>query len=503
MLDFRPKKRSAAPLFSLNRADQVRQRGHQSQGIRRIWHGAFLLVMTGVIAWLLVDWIRSSPAQTVAGVAPVDAPLTPMPRPTLDGRPALPAADALAGEDVAAAVAAGEPPLWSSETDPVLLAWCQAMATRDTAAPPLPQAVSPRDLLRGHTRPGMALFISGRIDDSRAAPFPDGSPGWQRVLLRTAPDQYALVLAPPTSATLALGDEVQAVGRLVGHLRLHTANNPGTTTATEVEVPLIAARRLTAAGSIDTGERPFWREAFSLPADIYSYVDDERLILETRPYYHLLGQVLRDRYDAQVYATADDANQRADELHQTPAAFRGKPFHVHGTVFHAWEDDQVAHDRPFEVTRTARIILWSQDFSPITEGDPPQRVTKFVLRAFEIAALGDQPLPAPGTEIEATGRFLRMRAMEVKADPRREADSHYARQSDRSYTFLFVTDGWRAIPPPPAPSWQWYHSLILAAVLLFSTLVVWWVRRTARNDGLVQEQVRKLRQNRSTNRKPT
>jgi uncharacterized membrane protein YdbT with pleckstrin-like domain len=87
-----------------------------------------------------------------------------------------------------------------------------------------------------------------------------------------------------------------------------------------------------------------------------------------------------------------------------------------------------------------------------------------------------------------------MRAMEVKPDAQRETASGFTRQSNRSYTFFFVGNGWTSLPPEgPAYVWTWWNWLLLAVVLALAIWVVWRSRKSHALENRVQESVRKLR----------
>lgn len=516
MLDFRPKKPSAVPRFSLDRAEQARmagQRQHRSK--RGWWHALFILIVVGTIIWVGFDWIKAGTAPEVGRVQQ-ERGFTPMARPGLDGLPTMPAAAEIAAQHatLGEAVSSGMPPTWAGDNDAALLAWVQAMNARDLASPPLPQSVEAKDLLLRHVRIGSPVMVAGQLIDSAPAPLSDGAPGWQRQIVQLEPDAYALLLAPADAITLPVGGAMQCVGRFVGFLHLPcpkpaTEPAPGAApTPASVEVPFIIARRVDALGSLSGGPKPFWKSEglFTVPADIYDHVDDERLVLETRPYYYLLGQLAQERGTPEVFAKAGDANRAANDLHQDPSKFRGQPFTVRGKVFNAWVDPLASRDQPFGVQRVVRIIFWSEDWSPLTMqvGGKTTVVNKLVTRVFEIAAISNEPPPAPGTRITATGRFLRLRAMEVKPNAHREEAAGFTRQSNRSYTFFFVSDGWKTLPPDePAYTWTWWNWLLLAGVVLFAAWVSWMSWRSRATDSQVQESVRKLRAGRQRTAKPT
>jgi hypothetical protein len=516
MLDFRPRKDNAQPSFSLNPADHVRARAPMSK--RRVWHLISLMVVMLVTGGMFYNWLSTLRTSMTPGTEPLKRELAaaPMRKPSLEGLGEFPAAGVIAAEAANAAEKGGSAPLWLDQPDAFTLAWILARLGEDRAAPPLPQRVSASDLVLGHVRVGSSILVSGSLVDSRTLSAPGADPSWCGLIVRLEPDQYVEMLAPATGNDLSVGTEVQVVGRYLGPATLpaSTLDQPapaagaagaapaGTAApAASVKLPLIAARVVSAVEAQKPEESP-WRQtgAWSLPEDLYTTVDDDLLILETRPYYYTLGQVKLDLTSPDSNLARPSANQHAAELHQTPALFRGQPYTVHGHVFSAWEDPAVAKDHPFAVDRVVRIIMWSEDWGMFDQLDSAGKVTtsnKLVLRAFEIAAISHQPLPQPGDLITASGRFLRLRAMEVKSDPRRDAALTYRRQSDRAYTFLFVTNEFTILPPPAQYDWTMLSLITLGAALAFSGLILVMTRREARQQDMVYDSVRKLRATRN------
>ncbi len=516
MLDFRPRKDNAQPTFSLNPADHVRARAPMSK--RRVWHLISLMVVMLITGGMFYNWLTNLRSSMTPGTEPLKRELAaaPMRKPTVEGMGEFPAAAQIAAEAGNAAEKGGSAPLWVDQPDAFTLAWILARLAEDHASPPLPQRVSASDLVLNHVRVGSNILVSGSLVDSRTVSAPGADPSWCCLIVRLEAEQYVELLAPSTGNDLSVGTEVQVVGRYLGpaNLPVSTADQPagapgaaapaGTArapAAATVKLPLIAARVVSAVEAQKPEESP-WRMdgAWSLPEDLYSNVDDDLLILETRPYYYTLGQVKLDLTSPDSNIQAPSANQHAAEIHQTPVPFRGKPYTVHGHVFSAWEDPAVAKDHPFAVDRVVRVIMWSEDWGLFDQLDHAGKVTtsnKLVLRAFEIAAISHQPLPQPGDLITATGRFLRLRAMEVKTDPARDAALTYRRQSDRAYTFLFVTNEFSILPPPAQYDWTMLSLITLGAALAFSGLILVMTRRESRQQELVFDSVRRLRLTRS------
>lgn len=527
MLDFRQKKAPKGVRFTLNRAEMLRSRGAGTADKRRIFHLCVLIAVAVISAGLLWSFIDKISNALIPATDQLkhEIPLPVMARPSMESLPALPDAAAIAAQRESAAnlLAENANPLWAGQPDAGGLAWMQVAFERDQSTPPLPQRVTARDLVLNHVRVGSAVLLSGMLEDSQPAPVAGQERGYQRLLLSLEKDQYVEVIAPATTAAdLLIGKEVQVVGRYLGPATIaaavpaddgkptvppapgapaSTLPAPAPAAAAQVRLPLIAARvAFHAAERKSDDDNPYvMRGAWNPPADLYANVDDDLLILETRPYYFTIGQVNLDRTTPGALTNAQSANKEAALLHRKPADFRGKPFTVHGHVFHAWEDEGVAKDQPFGVGRVVRAILWSEDWGPYDVTDATGKVTtsnKLVLRAFEIAAVTHQPLPKPGDILFATGRFLRMRAMEVKPNERRDRALGVTRQSDRAFTFLFVTQGWEDVEPPIQYDLTWAKvGLVLAAILL-AALLLNMARKESNREELVFDSVRKLRQSR-------
>ncbi len=501
MLDFRQKKVPTGIRFTLNRAEQVRSRPGFDK--RRMTHLAFLIgiaAISGGLLWGFIDKI-SNAMTPATNQLKEEVPLAAMAKPAIDTLPDLPDAAAIAAQRGSATglLADNANPLWIGQPDAGGLAWMQVALERDGTTPPLPQRVTARDLVLNYVRVGSPVLLSGMLEDSQPAPVAGQERGYQRLLLSLDKGQYAEVLAPATATDLVIGKEIQVVGRYLGPATLAPADQASA--GKQITLPLIAARVASHPAEKKTDDdNPYvMRGEWNPPADLYANVDDDLLILETRPYYFTLGQVNLDRTTPGVFAKAQSANKEAAALHKKPADYRGKPFTVHGHVFHAWEDEGVAKDQPFGVGRVVRAILWSEDWGPYEITDATGKVStsnKLVLRAFEIAAVTHQPLPKPGDILFATGRFLRMRAMEVKPNERRDRALGVSRQSDRAFTFMFVTQGWEDVDAPVQYDLTWAKvGLVLAAVLLAGLLLHMARKESKREEG-VFESVRKLRRSR-------
>lgn len=526
MLSFQPKKSPKPGGFTLDPVQRERAKGNPT-GRRRHFHLVFLagvIVITGYLFWNFMDGLRNalSPLTTRLNQ---ELPLTPMAKPSIADLPPLPDAAAIDAHlpAVAEQLANGTVPLWIDQPDAGTLAWVKTVLAKDLVTPPLPQRVEARDLILRHVRVGENLVISGLLEDSQPAPVDGAASGYQRLLVTLPGEQYLEVLAPESARDLLIGDEIVVVGRFLGFATLPLAEpvtapaTPATGTdvpagdapppaapaatpaPTSVQVPLIAARIADKPAVQRVVDNPYvMRGEWRLPEDLYQNVDDDLLVVETRPYYYTLGQVLLDRTTPDALEDIPSANQLGSAIHRDPAKFRGQPFTIRGHVFHAWEDTGVAHDQPFGISRVVRIIMWSEDWGDWDVMVKGEVVTKrkLILRAFELAAITHQPLPLPGQVITANGRFLRLRSMEVPTNVERDRRQGIKRQSDRAHTFLFVTNEFSVMKPVAEYDFSPIWLVLLVAALILGAALLRTARREAKKKELVFDSVRKLRESR-------
>lgn len=523
MLNFQPKKPSRPDGFTLDPVERERAKGHRSQ--KRPFH---LLFMVGVIiatCYLMYDFmdgLRNS-LTPVTNRLNQETPLEPMVKPSISTLPALPEAKAIAEHRTA--IDPATVPLWIEQPDAPTMAWIQTVLQRDRETPPLPQRVEARDLAMRRVKVGQNLVVSGMLEDSQPAPIAGAAEGYQRLLVGLSDGQYLEVLAPESARELFIGDEVVVVGRYLGFGTLPPAEiqpaveAASTTTspadagvaptapavaparaATVVQVPLIAARIAAKPAVRREQDNPYiMRGEWKLPDDIYQNVDDDLLVVETRPYYYTLGQVLLDRTSQdQTSAPAGNANEMGTQIHREPAKYRGQVFTVRGRVFHAWEDPGVAQDQPFGITRVVRVIMWSEDWGDWDVYEKNELVTKrkLILRAFEIAAVTHQPLPNPGEMITATGRFLRLRSMEVKPNAERDKRLGINRESGRAHTFLFVTDSFALVPANRQYDFTILGIVFLVGISGLGLALLLMARREERKKEKAFEAVLKFRETR-------
>jgi hypothetical protein len=494
-------RRSAPPPFSLDRKDILRAK-QRRQLSRTEWRMVvFLPVLLGLLGWTMWDW-KERLASTLVGKGeqlPVTAKLSPMARPGWDVLPAMPAqAEIDAAREAASAlvdVNAGVP-LTATGLDPITMAWAEARLEADRTTPPLPQRLAARDLLLAdHVRLGTPMILEGLLEDRLPGRVDGSERPWQRLLLAIDEGQYVEVLsAARAAAEIPLGTQVRITGRLLAY----DERPAGEAT---VQLPVILGRVLavsTAQPEADDALAEFHRP-FSMPSELFGEVDDFRLWTETRPYYYLLGQVLRDRTTAGAWDGAEDGNQAADDLHLNPANFRAKPYRVTGYVYESWEDQDVARDQPFGVGRVLRLLIYRRDVAPVTEtiDGKENREVKQVLRLYELAVITDQPPPEKGTLVTAVGRFLKKRAIPVKVEEMRDKANGVQRHSDRIYTWLFVTAPWEVVPVYErygmgALGW----GLVILCSILLIVGIFWWRREVKDGGRLIRAKVVALRANR-------
>jgi hypothetical protein len=499
MIDFGTNKKGSPPGFSLDKRDQLRRHSMR----KREWRAAIMLPFAiAAVVWFVIHVLHQVKDASSQPKLQDDV-LAPMSQPILASAPPLPSeADIAAVADDARELMKNPQGVYLhiGELDAITLAWMRLQLAVDDASPPVPQRFTARDLILGDVHAGVPALISGRIEDSVQA-VPEGAPeGYQRLLLALEDQQFAEVLAPPECANLIIGHDVQVVGRVLGQDQLPTAS--GVT----VKVPLIAARVVSedAHARDELGLARQWQSGgeWSLPADLFAELSDERTIIETRPYYYMLGQVKLDLSSPDAYVDVIDGNARANDIHHDPDQFRGRPVRFVATVYRSWEDLDVAKDQPFGVSRCVRVLAYHSDFGPITEtidGVAKTR-TKIVQRMYEFAITGSQPLPPPMAQIMVTGRFLKFHAIPVKENQARDRAHKLQRQSDKVYTYFTIANGYQDAPlPPPAglSRTEFAVGLSISAVVLVMLGVFWrQMRKESRAADHMQEQVRKLRDTR-------
>lgn len=482
---------------------------------------ATLPLAVGMIGWLIWSLIAAPADQRKpvrSGPIAMQTTVPAMAQPTLDAAEPLPSREQLAAQVEPLATLAEHPgtlALIGTDLDGLTLAWGLRQLAADRLALPIPGRPSVTDLVDRELRLGSPVVVEGRLVDARREAIPSDvavAPGEQpaapvaetpaefgRLILALEEGQFAqaVISDPDAVAKLVAGEPAQVVGRYAGSCRLPRQDGKG-----EIRLPLLIARSAAKSVPGPAQESPYRTNFSALPPGLFADVDDERTVLETRPYYFLLGQVAADRAYTDPYANAPSVNLTANELHQDPAAFRGSPRSLRMTVYESWEDQLVARDQPFGVQRCVRILGYRRDWSPMSVTDAEGKPTvkhQLVIRLFEVAAAvsNDRPLPEKGTDITTAGRFLKIRAIPVEPDPHRDQELGIRRQrKDRAYAFLFVANDWQVVPSPFGIDFTGLTIALLSALFALGALVVW----SSRKDSVGAERMRgvigKLRQQR-------
>ena len=482
------------PGFTLDRRKLMMKRTMKGREWRLIITLPLAVMIMALLIQYLVGYASLIPHGPLEPVI-IDRVLTAMPPPRLSDAAALPTAAAIEEQRaiVRELLADRATVRHEDELDALTVAWAQELLTADASSPPIPQRVIARDLMLGGVRPGSAVMIHGRLEDSIAAPIADTTSGYQRLVVRIDEQQTVQILAPSDAATLIIGREVQAVGRYLGDATLPT----GTTGMTQM--PLIVARNVRfdeirqLEGDQDLAEMRTGVPA-RMPDDLYDNLNDERSVLESRAYYYQLGQAKLDLISPEAFADAPVANTVADDIHQDPPHFRGKPFTLSGYVYRAWEDPNVARDQPFGIDRVQRILLWNRDLGKLTELiDGKSQLKTQILRLYEVCLIGAQPLPKRGDKLTLNGRFFKFRAIPVEPNSLRDKANNVSRQSGNVYTFVFVGNAYEIVAPPPLYTFKWFDVVVVVASLALGVLLYVLLRRDSSLEGRVSAQITRLR----------
>ncbi len=499
MLNFRPDSNRDQG-FTLDKRAQYRRRAMAPKEWRVLVMMPFIL---GAVVWLWYDFMELSRqmATPPREVISREAPLEPMPEVVLPGADALPSAAGIAEETEAmrALVDESDVSLVVGGLDARTLAWTGARLAADRLAPPVPQRVYPRDLIQGEVRAGSPVLVAGRVIDHAEAPVDGGEP-WQRVLLLADGDperqQFIQLVLDQPRQDLVIGAMVNAVGRSLGQAPLPSASGA-------YQVPLVAARSVITP-NVEEAQDPLtdFRRVppERLPEDWSAGISDERGLVETRSFYHLIGQAWADRERAQPEALPN-LNNDFHKLHADPDAWRGRRCEVEITVYEQWEDHEATRDRPFGAGRSTRILGYTRDIGPWVETSPEGtqiRSIKSVLRLVEFVLVGDGPRPRVHDRIRADGRFLKYRAIQVRQDSLRDQVNRVQRQSDKAYTVVMVGSAWRTVPPRPPLTMRDYlwYAAIVSVVVIAAIALVMIVRSDHRKHQDFQLKIRRLREQR-------
>lgn len=499
MLDFGARSKGPPPAFSLDKRDQVR-RTHMR---KREWRAAIMLPVAIVAVGLFIHFLMKMRddlgAIKNASLIETDIRLAPMAQPVLSDAAPLPSASALEAQKEGAEQLLANPRgvyLHIGELDALTMSWARAQLELDARNPPIPQRLIARDMVLNDVHAGVPALVSGRLEDSVEAPIEGSDEHYRRLLLALDEHQFAEILAPADAEQLVVGHDVQMVGRFLGYDKVPAADGSSAT------VPFLIARvvrPLEAAEAPDTGLEWSRGGPTALPEHLFDEVNDERTMLETRPYYYMLGQVKLDLSTTGVYDKPVDLNAAADEVHQDPDAFRNKPTTVRGVVYRAWEDVEVAQDKPFGVSRAIRVLFYKRDYGPITEtvDGVEQKRNKYVQRLFEASISGDQPLPERFDMIQVTGRFLKFHAIPVQSNHARDRAYSLQRQSDKVYTFFVVANAYQVMPPAMTYDFTLIEVAMVSIIIVM--VVMFWIlsRKEAKSAEHAQEQIKKLRRTRT------
>ena len=503
------------PGFTLDRRKLMMKRTLKGREWRLIITLPLAVMIMAVLIQYLIGYASLIPHGPLEPVI-IDRVLKPMAPPRLSDAPGLPTAAAVAEQLplVRELLADHANVRHNDELDALTVAWAQELLRADAQAPPIPQRVVARDLLLDGVRPGAAVVLHGRLEDSITAPLaeavagsanatpitppitPEAAVVYQRLVIRLDEQQTVQVLAPADAATLIIGREIQAVGRFLGEALVPTG------TSGDTVMPLVVARSVRfdetrqAEGDQDLAEMRTGVPSH-MPDDLYDNLNDERSVLESRAYYYQLGQAKLDLVAPEAFANAPVANVVADDIHQDPRLFRGKPFTLSGYVYRAWEDANVARDQPFGIDRVQRILLWNRDLGKLTElVDGKVQIKTQILRLYEACLIGAQPLPKRGDKLTLQGRFLKFRAIPVEPNSLRDAKNNVTRQSDNAYTFVFVGNAYDVVPPPPLYTFKWFDVIVVVASLALGVLLYWLMRRDTGFASKVSGQIERLRKTR-------
>ena len=392
----------------------------------------------------------------------VDAP-SPMTKPDLHAAPPLPTAaelSAVEGQARELLAAEGTLPVWADGCDPVALAWA-SMA---------PAAISRRvgayELYRAKLLPGTSIHLRGDVVDH--VPANANSP-WQRVVVAVDSGAFVEVLA---SATSDLPERVAIDGIFLGRDALSSATG-------SVAYALVAARSIVRDQSAPAPiEAPAIREWPAVAQDPrWQSIDDHSMVDDTAPYYAMLAIVASD-----VPAKEPPLlNAFASKAYDDAPTYRGRPVRVTGTVVRAWEDQLVAADHPAGITRVVRVLMHHLDVGPLTErgADGKTRMARLdVLRLYELALISDGPLPKPGEQVLADGRFLRLVARPIV--PR----AGHVEGGDRAYALFAVCRSAQVLIDPGLGRLPIWRAGVMVVSIVLGAGLIWygWVQRREYRD---------------------
>lgn len=477
------------------------------------------------VAWGLSGDLFNRPdaLQTYTVAQSATLRLDPMLAPASDDLRALPIPEpaAIQEHEENAVWLERHPEFWDN-LDPGLsprtLAWFFNQLPRDERDPPPLRGFEHRDILTGRIDVSTNVWVRGTLLTTATIDLP-GVGRYEASCVELAPEQYAIGIGRAAPTSVFIGERVSLVGRYLG-------TQVVTVDGTDQRMPVIGTRSIVSVeqeaqddlpADILTvvGELPYRQgEVWEHDDAAFESIDDQRPVLELRPYYYLLGRVLRDLDQPRVFeGDAPRLNQIGSSVHRNPSAYRDEVVEVRGTVIDVFEDYDVAHVQPFGVDRVVRVWMVRRDYSPFTRTTYPGGVAtevtenRLVERAFELAIIvtrDDQLIPSVGDDLVARGRFLKMHGYVVN-DIDEERDAYYGydqRHSDHAYFFtLVVPPGQYGLFEPDLIDWTPYHIAFLVVCLSFFACMAWLIFRDHRSEDRLKEPIRELRAGRQKRRR--
>ena len=287
--------------------------------------------------------------------------LQPMPNPDLEKVPQLPSRDEMGQFKEQVDWVINNPAELAAQFNGFStssFAWLRKQIVLDRENGPIPQYFDVLDIIVDGLAFGTPTVVSGQLLNSRTVKLKHSDEQWQWMIIEAEQRQFLMLLVPGQVQDYTIGNKVKVVARSMGLMRI-----PG---HKEHWMPLLGARSVyepnedaeTIAPTGVEGKTPELGKTNE--TELFADIDDERTILELRPYYYLLGKVnLVDSYDENVYEKAQDANAISGKMHDNPSAYRGQIFKVRGRVLDVFKDDLVEKDTPYNIERVSRIILWA------------------------------------------------------------------------------------------------------------------------------------------------
>ena len=352
-------------------------------------------------------------------------------------------------------------------------AWLRKQLELDSKQGPLPQYFSVQDIIIDGLAFGTPTVVSGLLLNTRTVTVTDSNEEWQWMVIEAQDHQFIMLLVPGHVQDYTIGNPVKIVARSMGLMKI-----PG---HDDHWMPLLGARNVYEPK--DTGVESDFGVISPTPdlstvneSELFETIDDERTVLELRPYFYLLGKInLIDSYDENVYENAVPANPISGKMHDNPSAYRGQVFTVRGRVLDVFKDDLVKRQKPYNIEKVSRVLLWAlvkekyQEQNTYT-GEITEKITH-VRHTYELAVIGDVGELSVGQIVEATGRFLKVHGIPMDRSSNR--DRVFGKlQSDNFYSKMFVVPNLNIIPEAEENLWV---KITLAVILASFFLCVLWL----------------------------